>query len=538
MDPTICKDSRVLIVLAFEQGSLAVRLKEKIMFADRATIIIKSGKGGNGHVSFRREKYVPNGGPDGGDGGRGGDVIFVVDEGLNTLTDFRHRRKFAAENGEEGGKKKCHGKDGADLILKVPAGTVIKDAESDKVIADMSGDNKRQVILKGGRGGDVIFVVDEGLNTLTDFRHRRKFAAENGEEGGKKKCHGKDGADLILKVPAGTVIKDAESDKVIADMSGDNKRQVILKGGRGGQGNSHYATATMQAPKYAQPGGEGIEIEVKLELKVIADVGLVGFPNVGKSTLLSRVTNAQPKIANYHFTTLQPNLGVVDLDGAKGFVIADIPGLIEGASEGVGLGLEFLRHIERTRVMIHVVDAAGTEGRDPIADIKAIDKELAAYDPELLKKPQVIAANKIDSIYGDENEIIKALKDEFEKDGIKVFPISAVSGQGLKELLYHVSQLLETCGREPVIYEQEYDPALRFFRDDPYTITMEDDETFVVEGPKIEKMLGYTNIESEKGFLFFQRFLKEQGILDDLEEHGIQEGDTVKMYGHAFEYYK
>ena len=221
------------------------------------------------------------------------------------------------------------------------------------------------------------------------------------------------------------------------------------------------------------------------------------------------MTNAQPKIANYHFTTLQPNLGVVDLDGAKGFVIADIPGLIEGASEGVGLGLEFLRHIERTRVMIHVVDAAGTEGRDPIADIKAIDKELAAYDPELLKKPQVIAANKIDSIYGDENEIIKALKDEFEK-----------------------------VGREPVIYEQEYDPALRFFRDDPYTITMEDDETFVVEGPKIEKMLGYTNIESEKGFLFFQRFLKEQGILDDLEEHGIQEGDTVKMYGHAFEYYK
>ena len=266
------------------------------------------------------------------------------------------------------------------------------------------------------------------MNTLTDFRHRRKFAAENGEEGGKKKCHGKDGADLILKVPAGTVIKDAESDKVIADMSGDNKRQVILKGGRGGQGNSHYATATMQAPKYAQPGGEGIEIEVKLELKVIADVGLVGFPNVGKSTLLSRVTNAQPKIANYHFTTLQPNLGVVDLDGAKGFVIADIPGLIEGASEGVGLGLEFLRHIERTRVMIHVVDAAGTEGRDPIADIKAIDKELAAYDPELLKKPQVIAANKIDSIYGDENEIIKALKDEFEKTALKYsrFPQSAV----------------------------------------------------------------------------------------------------------------
>lgn len=427
------------------------------MFADRATIIIKSGKGGNGHVSFRREKYVPNGGPDGGD---------------------------------------------------------------------------------GGKGGDVIFVVDEGLNTLTDFRHRRKFAAEPGEEGGKKNCHGKNGQDLILKVPAGTVIKDAESGKVIADMSGDNKRQVILKGGRGGLGNQNFATATMQAPKYAQPGGESIELEVKLELKVIADVGLVGFPNVGKSTLLSRVTNAQPKIANYHFTTLHPNLGVVDLDGAKGFVIADIPGLIAGASEGVGLGLEFLRHIERTKVMIHVVDAAGTEGRDPIADIKAIEKELKKYDSNLLKKPQVIAANKTDAIYGDENEIIKALRDEFEEDGIKVFPISAVSGKGLKELLYHVNGLLETCGKEVTVYEQEFDPALRFFKEEPYTITRSDDAAFVVEGPRIDKMLGYTNIETEKGFLFFQNFLKEQGILAELEEMGIQDGDTVRMYGHEFDYYK
>lgn len=428
------------------------------MFADRAKIIIKSGKGGDGHVSFRREKYVPNGGPDGGD---------------------------------------------------------------------------------GGKGGDVIFEVDEGLNTLTDYRHRRKFAAEPGQEGGKKNCHGKNGADLILKVPAGTVIKDAETDKVIADMSGDNRRQIILKGGRGGLGNQNFATATMQAPKYAQPGGEAIEIEVKLELKVIADVGLVGFPNVGKSTLLSRVTNAQPKIANYHFTTLQPNLGVVDLDGAKGFVIADIPGLIEGASEGVGLGLEFLRHIERTKVMIHIVDAAGTEGRDPIADIKAINKELEAYDPEILKKPQVIAANKIDAIYGDENEVIQALRAEFEeKEGIKVFPISAVSGKGLKELLYHVNNLLETCSKEPIVYEQEFDPALRFFKEEPYTITRADDAAFVVEGPKIEKMLGYTNIESEKGFLFFQNFMKEQGILDELVERGIEEGDTVRIYGHEFDYYK
>ena len=427
------------------------------MFADRAKIIIKSGKGGNGHVSFRREKYVPNGGPDGGD---------------------------------------------------------------------------------GGKGGDVIFVVDSGLNTLTDYRHRRKFVAEPGEEGGKKNCHGKNGADLILKVPEGTIIKDAESGKVIADMSGDNKRVTILRGGRGGLGNQHFATSTMQAPKYAQPGQEAIEIEVALELKVIADVGLVGFPNVGKSTLLSRVTNAQPKIANYHFTTLQPNLGVVDMEDGFGFVIADIPGLIEGASEGIGLGHEFLRHIERTKVMIHIVDAAGTEGRDPISDIKAINKELEAYNPELLKKPQVIAANKIDAIYGDENEIIKGLREEFETEGIKVFPISAVSGQGLKELLYEVKNLLATCPKETTVYEQEFDPELNFFKDEPYTIEIDKDGAYVVEGPKIEKMLGYTNIESEKGFLFFQRFMKEQNILKELEEKGIQEGDTVKMYGHAFDYYK
>ena len=376
------------------------------------------------------------------------------------------------------------------------------------------------------------------MNTLTDYRHRRKFAAEPGQEGGKKNCHGKNGADLILKVPEGTVIKDAESGKVIADMSGDNRRQVVLKGGRGGLGNQHFATSTMQAPKYAQPGQDAIEIEVLLELKVIADVGLVGFPNVGKSTFLSRVTNAQPKIANYHFTTLQPNLGVVDMEDGNGFVIADIPGLIEGASDGVGLGHEFLRHIERTKVIIHIVDAAGTEGRDPIADIKAIDKELEAYNPELLKKPQVIAANKIDAIYGDENEIITSLRDEFEKDGIKVYPISAVSGQGVRELLFHVRELLSKCPKETVVYEQEFDPALHFFKDEPYTIERADDGAFVVEGPKIEKMLGYKNLDSEKGYLFFQKFLKEQGILRELEEMGIEDGDTVRMYYNEFDYYK
>ena len=382
--------------------------------------------------------------------------------------------------------------------------------------------------------------MDEGLNTLTDYRHRRKFAAENGQEGGKKNCHGKNGEDLVLKVPHGTVIKDAETDKVIADMSGDNKRVVVLRGGRGGLGNQHFATPTMQAPKYAKPGQEAVEIEVKLELKVIADVGLVGFPNVGKSTFLSRVTNAQPKIANYHFTTLQPNLGVVDMEEGFGFVIADIPGLIEGASEGIGLGHEFLRHIERTKVMIHIVDAAGVEGRDPIADIKAINKELEAYNPDLLKKPQVIAANKIDAIYGDENEIIASLKAEFEeKEGIKVFPISAVSGKGLKELLYHVKELLATCPKEITVFESEFDPTILEIIDEPYTIEIDpEDGAYVVEGPKIDKMLGYTNLESEKGFLFFQRFLKEQGILDALEEQGIQEGDTVRMYGNEFDYYK
>ncbi|MDD6157058.1 MAG: GTPase ObgE [Lachnospiraceae bacterium] len=427
------------------------------MFADRAKIIIKSGKGGDGHVSFRREKYVPDGGPDGGD---------------------------------------------------------------------------------GGKGGDVIFVIDDGLNTLTDYRHRRKFAAQPGEEGGKKNCHGKNGEDLILKVPEGTVIKDAESGKIIADMSGENRRVTVIRGGRGGLGNQHFATSTMQAPKYAQPGQEAIEIEVLLELKVIADVGLVGFPNVGKSTFLSRVTNAKPKIANYHFTTLQPNLGVVDMEDGFGFVIADIPGLIEGASEGVGLGHEFLRHIERTKVMVHIVDAAGTEGRDPIADIHAINRELEAYNPDLLEKPQVIAANKMDAVYGDENEIISKLRREFEPEGIKVFPISAVSGQGLKELLYEIKELLAKCPKEAIVYEPEFDPSLGFFKDEPYTIERADDGAYVVEGPKIDKMLGYTNIDSEKGFLFFQKFLKEQGILKELEEMGIQDGDTVRMYGNEFDYYK
>ena len=429
------------------------------MFVDKAKIYVRSGKGGDGHVSFRRELFVPAGGPNGGD---------------------------------------------------------------------------------GGKGGDVIFVVDKGLNTLSDFRHIRKYAAGDGQPGGKNRCHGSDGEDIVIKVPEGTVIKEAETGLVIADMSGDNDRMVLLKGGRGGKGNQHYATATMQAPKYAQPGQPAKELTLLLELKVIADVGLVGFPNVGKSTFLSRVTNARPKIANYHFTTLNPNLGVVDLDGADGFVIADIPGIIEGASEGVGLGHEFLRHIERTRVLIHIVDAAGVEGRDPIDDIRKIQNELSAYNPELLDRPQVIAANKIDALYeGADDDAITLLKEEFEPEGIRVFPISAVSGAGIRDLLYAVSRMLKETEREPVVFEREYFPE-DIEESLPYTVFKSPDEenVYLVEGPRIERMLGYTNLESEKGFDFFQKFMKDNGILDELEALGIQDGDTVRIYYHEFDYYK
>lgn len=427
------------------------------MFADSAKITIRSGKGGDGHVSFRRELYVAAGGPDGGD---------------------------------------------------------------------------------GGRGGDLIFEVDPRVNTLNDFRHIRKYFAGDGEPGGKRRCHGADGEDMVVHVPEGTVVREAETGKVIIDMSHEHKREVVLKGGRGGKGNMNYATPTMQVPKYAQPGKPGRELEVILELKTIADVGLIGFPNVGKSTFLSRVSNAKPKVANYHFTTLSPILGVVDLDGADGFVIADIPGLIEGASEGIGLGHEFLRHIERTKLFIHMVDAASTEGRDPLNDILVINKELENYSPELIKRPQVIAANKTDVFYGtEEDTVITLLKEEFEPKGIPVFPISAVSGKGVKELLYYVRKELDQLDQEPVVFEQEYDLEQETFKDEPYTVEYDEKEgMYVVEGPRIERMLGYTNLDSEKGFEFFQKFLRTSGIVDELEKLGIEEGDTVRMYGLQFDY--
>lgn len=427
------------------------------MFVDKAKIIVSSGKGGDGHVSFRREKYVPAGGPDGGD---------------------------------------------------------------------------------GGDGGSVILQVDDGLNTLADFRHIRKYQAEHGEPGKKKRMAGKKGQDLIIKVPEGTVVREAQSGKVIVDMSGDNRRFLLLRGGRGGNGNMHYATSTMQAPKYAQPGQPSVTLELQLELKVIADVGLVGFPNVGKSTLLSMVSNAKPKIANYHFTTLTPILGVVELPDAPGFVMADIPGLIEGAADGLGLGHDFLAHIERTKILIHVIDAAGSEGRDPVEDIRAINRELASYKIDMSGKKQVVAANKCDLIPEGEDPIA-AIRAYCDTLGVECFPISAATGRGVRELLYHVSSILTKMPSEPTLFKQEFDPATEVFdTSEPFTVKYDPKaKEYVVEGPRIERMLGYTNLETEKGFLFFQNFLVDNGIIDRLKEIGCKEGDTVRLYGHSFEFY-
>ena len=424
------------------------------MFADRAKIFIKSGKGGDGHVSFRREKFVQAGGPDGGD---------------------------------------------------------------------------------GGRGGDVIFEVDDGLNTLTDFRHVRKYVAADGEPGGTRRCHGRDAKDLVVKVPEGTVVKDFETGKVIIDMSGENRRAVILRGGKGGIGNMHFATSTMQVPQYAKPGQPGKEIFVQLELKVIADVGLVGYPNVGKSTLISQVSNAKPKIANYHFTTLDPHLGVVDLGGGESYVMADIPGLIEGASEGVGLGHDFLRHIERCRALVHVVDAAGTEDRDPVEDIRVMLSELEKYEPELVKRPMCIAANKMDVVDAEDENPVKRLEAAFPQ--MKVYPISAYTGTGLSDLIYGIADMLRDAPEHTKIFEKEFDIDYSDYAQLPFTVTVDEDGIYVVEGPRIEKMLGYTNLDSERGFEFFQKFLKDNGILEQLEALGIQDGDTVRMYGHQFDYY-
>lgn len=424
------------------------------MFVDRVKIHVKGGNGGNGMVSFYRAKYITHGGPDGGDGGRGGDVIFVGDESMGTLMDFRYKRMFKAENGENGGKRNCFGKDGASIYIKVPVGTVIREAQSNKVMADIT---------------------------------------KHGEE------------------------------------------KILISGGKGGKGNQHFATPTRQSPRYAEQGRVAKEYDVILELKLIADVGLIGFPNVGKSTLLSMVTNANPKIANYHFTTLAPNLGVVEGRFGDSFVLADIPGLVEGASEGVGLGHAFLRHVERTKVFIHVVDAAGVEGDDPVENVRKINQELETYNPELMKRPQVIAANKTDIPGAEEN--VARLKEVYEKQGFTVFPISAATNKGLDELLTKVGEILRNYP-EDIVFEEEYEEYDEVAVDrEPFTIDIEDD-VYVVRGVGVEKMIGYTNIDTEKGFAFFQRYLKEKGIIEALEEKGIEEGDTVQIYDMQFEFWK
>lgn len=424
------------------------------MFVDRVKIHVKGGNGGNGMVSFFRAKYITHGGPDGGDGGRGGDVIFVGDESMGTLMDFRYKRMFKAGNGQDGGKRNCFGKDGESVVIKVPVGTVIREAESGKIMADIT---------------------------------------KHGEE------------------------------------------KILIHGGKGGKGNQHFATPTRQAPRYAEPGRVAKEYDVILELKLIADVGLIGFPNVGKSTLLSMVTNANPKIANYHFTTLAPNLGVVEGRYGVSFVLADIPGLVEGASEGVGLGHAFLRHVERTKVFIHVVDAAGVEGDDPVENVRKINQELEAYNPELMKRPQVIAANKTDIPGSEEN--VERLKEAYEKEGFEVFPISAATNKGLDELLTKVAEILKNYP-EDIVFEEEYEEYDEVAVDqEPFTIEVED-EVYVVRGVGVEKMIGYTNIDTEKGFAFFQSYLKEKGIIEALEEKGIQEGDTVRIYDMEFEFWK
>ena len=422
------------------------------MFVDYTKIIVKSGDGGNGAISFRREKYVAAGGPDGGDGGKGGDVYFTVNPDANTLIDFRYNKKFKAENG------------------------------------------------KNGSGGH---------------------------------CYGKSGEDLYIKVPKGTVIKDSETGKVIADLSEDGQTELVLPGGRGGKGNSHFATATRQAPRFAQDGEKGIEKELILELKLIADVGLVGFPNVGKSTILSTVTAATPKIADYHFTTLEPSLGVVNTKHNGSFVMADIPGIIEGASEGIGLGLQFLRHIERTRLLLHVIDVSGSEGRNPVDDFNKINEELKKYSEKLASRKQIIVANKLDILQNDEN--FEELKKIADKKGFEIFKISAATKQGVDDLMEHVAEVIKKLPKEELV-DIEDRVVYELKDDDKFTI-VKDGEEFIVEGPVIDRILGRVNMADNESMYYFQKCLRENGIEDELRRQGVKPGDTVKFGNWDFEWY-
>lgn len=423
------------------------------MFVDQAKIYIKAGDGGDGAVSFHREKYVAAGGPDGGDGGKGGDIVFVVDDNISNLIDFRYKRKYVAENGQNGGGKNCSGRNAPDLVVKVPRGTVVREIKSGRILADLSTDE-----------------------------------------------------------PA-----------------------VIAHGGKGGRGNAHFATSTRQIPKFAKPGFRGDEYEVMLELKLIADVGLVGFPNVGKSTLISVVSAAKPKIANYHFTTLTPVLGVVKIEDGKSFVMADIPGLIEGASEGVGLGHEFLRHVERCRLIVHVIDVSGSEGRDPIEDFKAINHELENFSMELAEAPQIVAANKSDMATPEQ---VERLRNYVEDQGLLFYEISAATTKGTKELMYGVWERLSVL---PPVKQFEAQPLTQEELDDKliskkdFRVTVEDGVYFV-EADWLLDILRTANMDDYSSLQYFQNVLRTSGIIDKLEEMGIEEGDTVSIFDFEFEY--
>jgi len=423
------------------------------MFVDQAKIYIKAGDGGDGAVSFHREKYVAAGGPDGGDGGKGGDIVFVVDDNISNLIDFRYKRKYVAEKGQNGGAKNCSGRNAPDLVVKVPRGTVVREIKSGRILADLSTDE-----------------------------------------------------------PA-----------------------VIAHGGKGGRGNAHFATSTRQIPKFAKPGFRGDEYEVMLELKLIADVGLVGFPNVGKSTLISVVSAAKPKIANYHFTTLTPVLGVVKIEEGKSFVMADIPGLIKGASEGVGLGHEFLRHVERCRLIVHVIDVSGSEGRDPIEDFKAINHELENFSMELAEAPQIVAANKSDMATPEQ---VERLRNYVEDQGLLFYEISAATTKGTKELMYGVWERLSVL---PPVKQFEAQPLTQEELDDKliskkdFRVTVEDGVYFV-EADWLLDILRTANMDDYSSLQYFQNVLRTSGIIDKLEEMGIEEGDTVSIFDFEFEY--
>ena len=421
------------------------------MFTDYVKINAKAGDGGNGAISFRREKYVAAGGPDGGDGGKGGDVYFEVDPNSNTLIDFRFKKKFKAENGNNG----------------------------------------------------------EGANK-----------------------YGRSGEDLIVKVPIGTVIKDALTSHVLADLSHEGQKELVLKGGRGGKGNSHFATSTRQAPRFSQDGEKGEERELVLELKLLADVGLIGFPNVGKSTFLGRTTSATPKIADYHFTTLEPNLGVVKTNYGDSFVIADIPGIIEGASEGVGLGLQFLRHIERTRILLHVIDVSGSEGRRPVDDFNKINTELQKYSEKLSKRTQIIVANKIDSM--QDEQMYKELEKLAKERNLEIFKISAVTGEGIDTLIKHVSELLKTLQKEDLL-EYEDKKIYKLEEKDDYSIRKEEG-MFIIEGEPVERIMRRVNIADNESLYYFQKNLEALGVNKRLKEMGIQEGDIVKIADYELEW--